>query len=237
MADTATAAEKDPLLSHGAHEIRNPVAVILGYVRMLASERLGPLNDLQRKSLGDVATSTAKLAALADEMSLLARLLAGSVPLARARIELATLIAAEIPSVPEALERDIRIRVIDNSPAAAVNGDAHRLREAFNSVMFSQRRELFTTDELCIAIDRVPGGNQPPIRVTIGGADRIEELRRLPASALTALVEFRGGVGYKLSIAGQVIEAHGGRVFSVTEPGPSPRSVQIIGAVIMLPEA
>ena len=100
MADTATAAEKkDPLLSHGAHEIRNPVAVILGYVRMLASERLGPLTDMQRKSLGDVVTSTVRLAALADEMSLLARLLAGGIPFAGREVELATLIAAEIPSV------------------------------------------------------------------------------------------------------------------------------------------
>jgi signal transduction histidine kinase len=237
MADAATAAEKDPLLSHGAHEIRNPVAVILGYVRMLRTERLGPLTDLQRKALADVDTSTARLAALAEEMSLLARMLAGSIKFARARIELATLIATEIPSVGPALERDVGIRVIDNSPGAAVNGDAKTLREAFNGLMFSHRRELFTSDELCIAIDHVPGGNQPPIRVTIGGADRIEELRRLPTSDLSDLVEFRGGVGYRLSIARQVIEAHGGRIFSRTEPSTTLKSVQIIGAVVFLPEA
>src|SRR5688500_16963380 len=198
MADAATAAEKDPLLSHGAHEIRNPVAVILGYVRILASERLGPLTDGQRKALGDISTSTTRLAGIADEMSLLARLLAGNAPFAKAHIELAGLIAAEIPSVPPAIERDVAIRVIDNSQAAAVNGDAHRLRQAFNALMFSQRRELFTTDELCVAIDRVQGGSLPPIRVTIGGADRIEELRRVPRSDLTGLDEFRGGVGYRL---------------------------------------
>jgi signal transduction histidine kinase len=73
--------------------------------------------------------------------------------------------------------------------------------------------------------------------VTIGGADRIEDLRRLPASDLTPLVELRGGVGYKLTIARHVIEAHGGRVFSRTEPGDTPRSVLNIGAVVVLPTA
>jgi signal transduction histidine kinase len=238
MADAATAKEKkDLLLSHGAHEIRNPVAVILGYVRMLTTERLGPLTELQHKVLGDVATSTTKLAALAEEMSLLARLLAGGTQFAKARVELAGLIGSEIPSVAPAYEREVPIRVIDDFGTSVVTGDGPRLREAFNSLMFAQRRELFTCDELCVAIDGVPGNEPPAIRVTIGGADRIEGLRRLPPSDLVPLVEFRGGVGYKLTIARHVIEAHGGRVFSRTEPGDTPKSVLNIAAVVVLPSA
>jgi signal transduction histidine kinase len=54
---------------------------------------------------------------------------------------------------------------------------------------------------------------------------------------LIPLVELRGGVGYKLTIARHVIEAHGGRVFSRTEAGDFPRSVLNIGAVVVLPSA
>ena len=61
MADAATAPEKkDLLFSQGAHEIRNPISVILGYVRMLASERLGPLTDAQRKAVEEIGNSTGK---------------------------------------------------------------------------------------------------------------------------------------------------------------------------------
>lgn len=238
MADAATAKEKkDLLLSHGAHEIRNPVAVILGYVRILTSERTGPLTEMQHKVLNDVAASTAKLAVLAEDMSLLARLLAGGTPFARTRVGLSALIAAQIPSVGPGLERHVAINLIDNAPTAAVNGDTQRLGETFNSLMFAQRRELFTCDELCVAIDPVPGNEEPTVRVTIGGADRIEDLRRLPPSELIPLVELRGGVGYKLTIARHVIEAHGGRVFSRTEAGGTPRSVLNVGAVVVLPSA
>jgi signal transduction histidine kinase len=238
MAEAATTAEKDPVLSQGAHEIRNPTAVILGYVRMLASERLGPLTDMQRKVLGDVATSTERLATLADEMSQLARLLGGSVKFARSRIDVAGLITEEIPSVGPALERDVQIRVENNFRGAVVNGDVQRLRSAFNWLMFSHRREIFTTDVLCVALDRGEETDPQTVRVTIAGADRLEEVRRLPPSELTALVEFRGGLGYKLSIARQVIEAHGGQVFSRIEPGPTPSaSPLVIGAVIILPTA
>jgi signal transduction histidine kinase len=72
----------------------------------------------------------------------------------------------------------------------------------------------------------------------MAGADRIEELRRVPEAELAPLVEFRSGLGYRLSIARKVIEAHGGRIFSRTEPGSSPQaSAMIVGAVMILPEA
>jgi signal transduction histidine kinase len=239
MADAATATEKkDMLFSQGAHEIRNPISVILGYVRMLASERLGPLTDAQRKAVDEIGNSTGKLAGLADEMSSLARLLAGGAKFVRARVELAALIAAETSSVAALPDRHVGIRIIDDAPAATVTGDAVKLRTTFNSLMYSSRRELITSDELCVAIDRDTGGEQPAIRVSIGGADRIEELRRIPPSELAPLVEFRSGLGYRLSIARQVIEAHGGRIFSKTEPGPTTYSSQlIIGAMVFLPEA
>jgi len=239
MADAANAPEKkDMLLSLGAHEIRNPAAVILGYVRMLSTERLGPLSDSQRKALEEIEKSTTKLAGLAKEMSLLARLMEGGAPFVWGRVELAALIAGEIAGLGPSLVGDVRIRVIDNAPSTTVKGDATRLGDAFNALMFSHRREVFTTHELCVAIDRIAGGDPLPIRIAIGGADRIEELRLLPVSKLEPLVEFRGGVGYRLSIAREVIEHHGGRVFSKTEPGASLHAPSIIvGAVILLPES
>jgi signal transduction histidine kinase len=237
MADAATQTEKkDALLSQGAHEVRNAISVILGYGRMLSSERLGPVTDSQRKAAVEIVNSAAKLKVLADEMSQLSRLLAGGTSFVRTRVDIAPLIEAEIPSVPAALDGNIAIRVIDDAPSAAVSGDAALLRQALNAVMFAQRRELLTTTELCVAIDRV-AGDQPTIRVTISGADRLAEVRRLPPSELEPMVEVRGGVGFKLSIARQVIERHGGRSLSKTEAGVS-RDAQptLIGSVVILPE-
>lgn len=237
MADAATATEKDLLLSQGAHEVRNPVSVILGWVRMLASEKLGPLTDQQRTAVEQIANSTVKLAGLADEMSHLARLLVGNVRLVRGRLELARLLAEEIPSVPEPLGYVVTIRLIDNVPGAAVHADSTVLRTAFGSLMLAQRREVVTSDELCVVIDRVEGADHPTIRITLAGADRVEEVRRAPIASLAPLVESRGNIGFRLSIARYTIEAHGGRCFSQTEPDPNPlASPKIIGATILLPE-
>ena len=238
MADAAIETEnKDVVLSQGAHEIRNAISVILGYARMLSSERLGPVNDSQRKAAVEVMNSAAKLKILADEMSQLARLVVGGTTSARTRIELAPLIAAEIPSVPPGLDDNIGIRMIDDAAGAAVSGDAGLIRQALNGLLFTHRRELVSPNELCVAIDRMAAGDTPAIRVTIGGADRFAEVRRLPLSELEPLVELRGGVGYKLSLARHLIEHHGGRALSKTEPG-STKDAQptLVGAVVILPE-
>ena len=238
MANAATEPEKkDALLSQGAHEVRNAISVILGYARMLSSERLGPVSDSQRKAAVEIVNSAAKLKILADEMSQLSRLLAGGTTFIRNRVELAPLIAAQIPSVPPALDGNIGIRMIDDAPAAAVSGDAGLLGQALNALMFAHRRELVSSDELLVAIDRMADGGRPTVRLTIGGADRLAEVRRLPPSELEPLVEVRGGLGFKLSIARHLIECHGGRSLSRTEPGGT-RDAQptLVGAVVILPE-
>jgi len=237
MAEAAREADqKDVVLSQGAHEVRNAISVILGYARML--ERLGPVNDSQRKAAVEIVNSAGKLKILADEMSQLARLVVGGTTFARIRIDLAPLIAAEILSVPPGLDETVGIQMIDDAPAAAVSGDAGLIRQALNGLMFTHRRELVSPNKLCVAIDRMAAGDKPAIRVTIGGADRFPEVRRLPLSELEPLVELRGGVGFKLSLARHLIEHHGGRALSKTEPGPTKEAQPtLVGAVVILPES
>ena len=91
--------EKDALLSQGAHEVRNAISVILGYGRMLSSERLGPVTDSQRKAAVEIVNSAAKLKILADEMSQ-RQILAGGTTLLRTRVDACPLIEAEIPAFP-----------------------------------------------------------------------------------------------------------------------------------------
>jgi len=235
MAEAATSApRKNLLLRIGVHETRTPIAVVLGYASMLLSGRAGDLTDMQRHMLEELKKSTTKLAGLADEMNDLSLLEAGSVKFNLARVDLGAVIAQEIPAVAPAAEREVSIRLINQSPPVTVNADLKWFKDTLNSLLFSHRRELFETNELCVVIERI---SPAAVRVTIAGADRIDGLRRVPESKLEPLVELRGGMGYRLSIARKVIEGHGGRIFSQTEPGSSPDSIKVVGAVIILPEA
>ena len=231
MADTATPTrKKDLLLSLGVHEFRTPVTVIAGYLRMLLTGRTGALTDPQRKLLEEIEKSAARLSALITEMSELSALEGGGATFNRGHVDLTDLIVGEIAALPPMLDRDVRVTLQSGAAGAMVNGDPKHLRTVFNSLLFAHRRELVTSDELCVGINRVTHAGRPMLRVTIAGADRIDQLREVPPDALTTFEEFRGGVGFTLPIACRIVAAHGGHLWA---PPDDPKAA----AVLLLPEA
>lgn len=48
-------------LGSAAHDLRTPLAILNGYVELLQSEKLGPLNERQRQVLGDMFSSGQRL--------------------------------------------------------------------------------------------------------------------------------------------------------------------------------
>jgi len=41
-------------LASAAHDLKTPLAILNGYVELLQSEKLGPLNERQREVIGDM---------------------------------------------------------------------------------------------------------------------------------------------------------------------------------------
>ena len=239
MADATQTVAKNRMLSQGGHEIRNLVAPIIGYVRMLlTSERLGPLTETQRKLLGEVVAISGKIAKLGESMSDLALLVAGGAKFKRGRVELRPLLDGEVPGIIALEERETAIRVIDEAPGAAVNSDPEWLRRACRALLYGHWREVSTSDELCVALDHATLDDRPAVRITFAATNAIDELRKLAPADLSPFVEYRGGVGYGLAIASEVILADGGQLFSKTAQ-PDPRSpVPIVyGSVVLLPAA
>jgi len=44
-------------LASAAHDLKTPLAILNGYVELLQSEKLGPLNERQREVNGDMQSS------------------------------------------------------------------------------------------------------------------------------------------------------------------------------------
>jgi signal transduction histidine kinase len=231
MAETAAPARrKDRLLSLGVHEFRTPVTVIAGYLRMLTSGRTGTLTDIQRKMLDEMEKSTARLSGLIAEMSELSMLEAGGATFNRGVVDLGALIEGEFDSLPALPDREVQVTIQNEAPGAGIHGDPVKLRGALHSLLIAHRRELVTSDELRVCVERTTQNGSRTLRVTIGGADRIDDLRRVPAEGLMAFEEFRGGVGFTLPIARRIVAAHNGELWS---PPDHPRA----GAVLFFPEA
>ena len=79
-----------------AHDLRGPLAIILGYMDMLAEGTFGTLTDRQRKPLNLVTAKGVEMQHLIDDLLLAARLESGSLPVAPMAVDLRTLVTAAV---------------------------------------------------------------------------------------------------------------------------------------------
>jgi signal transduction histidine kinase len=222
--------KKDPLLSLTAHEIRNMTGPIMGWVRMLQGDRMGPLTEKQRHVLQETFKTAARLSPLADELSDLSRLAVGSAVFHKGTLDVAALIAQESGLLTLPDHREISVVFHNRAPGATVNADRARLTAAFKSLLIALGREL-VSDELSVSLQRVTRDGRPMLQITIAGDGRLDQLEKSQAADLTAFDwHLRGGMGLKLPIAERVVEAHEGQLRS---PADGTKS----SAIVLLPEA
>jgi signal transduction histidine kinase len=217
------------LLSLAVHELRTPVTVAAGYMRMLLQERAGPLSDAQRRLMEEAEKSCSRLAALVAEMGDLSNLEAGTWTFNLRAIDAAAVLREAVTALPPPLEHDVPV---DTRVAAAplpMQGDPTRLRAAFGAILGAIRRELSPEAALVVQCgSRQPDGQQVAW-IAMGDGTTATALAGAAATALGVFDEWRGGNGLSLMVARRIVEAHGGSVWSPPGERPAP------GAVIMLP--
>ncbi len=223
------------LLSLSAHDLRTPLSVVAGYIRMLMKEQAGPISEQQRGLLKKVEESCARLKQVLDEISELSELESGETKFNRGTVRLTSILADAIAAQPDLPERTVKtVLIVDSDPS--VDADAVKLKTAFASILHALRRELVASDELVVQVDARDGEVGHSIRITIGEPNQMAELLQLEPQALVAFDEWRGGNGLRLPSARRIIEAHGGRVLDrVTEPVDVEKPRGKATAIVTLP--
>lgn len=210
-----------------SHELATPMTPIVGYVKMLADEELGPLNHSQRKALTTMDGCVQRLRDIIDNLLDVTALETGRVAFQRRSFDVMDPISRAIGGSVARFE-DAKIRLVEElpeEPQPAIGDPARLLRAAAalldNAAKFSEPgssvglrlRSVGDGYELCVA-DLGPG-------VPEERAERIFD----PFFQVDGSVTRRhGGVGVGLSIARRMARGMGGDVRVV-----SPCDVVIAG--------
>lgn len=197
-------------VADASHELRTPLTALRGYVDLY---RAGGLEDRAQldQAMGRIGTESRRMAALVEDLLLLARLDQGRA-LRRDRVDLSSVVADAVADA-RALEprRPIEAEV---APGIAVTGDEDRLRQVVGNLFANVRVHtpadaavsvaLASTDGSCrlVVADRGPG-----VDPTHAGRVFDRFYRADPGRSRD-----KGGSGLGLSIAASVAQAHGGSI-------------------------
>lgn len=216
------------LLSLAVHEMRTPVGIVGGYLRMLHRDTKDPLNDRQRKLVEDAERSCQRLVELISELSEVQRLDADRVELAQQSYDVFGVIEQAAAGAQPTDGRGVRLELRGPAEGSPSRGDVTRLQRAYTAVFRAIIREM--PENSCVVGER---------RVETRDGERaatlvVAEEGRLNDAWTTDAAPFdekRGGLGLALPIARRVIERHGGRIWS--PPGDAARSVAIVSVPIV----
>lgn len=204
-------------LSLAVHELRTPITVTTGYLRMLLREQAGPINDRQRKMLEEAERSCGRINALISELSELGKLVAGELRPPAVTFNLAALVTEVASDMHEGDDRGIRIEVRATKPVP-VAGDRIRLGAALRALVHAALRERVEPGVVVVECSALGNGGGPWAVVTIGDDAATPALADLArAAAPASFDEWRGGVGLALPVGRRLIEAHGGAVWSAPD--------------------
>src|SRR5687768_9602818 len=199
-------------MSLAVHELRTPVTVVAGYLRMLLREQAGPLTDKQKKMLEEADRSCGRLGSLVSEMSEFGKLEGRELALARQDFDVAELTAQLAGDMHEGSDRGVRLEARCAGPLM-VTGDRTRISAALHALMYSALRERGEPGTVIVDCSRF-ADTSPWAVVAIGDEAAVSTLVRATPENAPPFDEWRGGLGLALPVARRVIEAHGGALWS-----------------------
>lgn len=214
---------RDDLVSTAAHQLRTPLTSLRMAIHLCLEQVPGPLNDKQQDLLYAAREECERLQETVDELLDLARLQAGQIELRLESLDAdAVLEAARRANEAAAESRGIALAVDPVPCGARVRADSERVQLVFANLLENAIRHTRSGGRVELAARPEDGFVRFEVRdqgpgVPAEHRGRIfEKFVRLPGAP-------SGGAGLGLSIARDVVQAHGGAIGVEGEAGEGSR--------------
>jgi signal transduction histidine kinase len=213
---------KTEFVANMSYELRTPLTSISGFAEMLHGGYAGPMSPDAVGYLDAILDSTERLGLLIDDVLDLTSTAEGSKrPLERRDVDIAAVARAAADAVRATAKRHrVEFIVEIQRSAGRLTGDARRIREVIEHLL---RHALGATREKGRVLLHVDG-NAGGARIVVSdngeglGAEGVARaFDRFARNGIAAGSERALGLG--LPLAKQFVEAHGGTITLVSEPG------------------
>jgi len=214
---------KDYFLANVSHELKTPLVSGMGYLDLMRSGGLGAVTARMRKGLDVSYRNLARLHRLIEDLLSLARMRYRPDSIEKAPFDVGALIRECVASLKVRASKnslDVRVSIPSNLPR--VEADERRIHSVITNVL--SNAEKFTPDraKIRVAVSR-RGKDRIEVRISDNGIglSRAKAVKAFPffKHADDPLVKRYGGLGIGLTLAREILRAHGCAIALAGSPG------------------
>ncbi|MEO7327998.1 MAG: hybrid sensor histidine kinase/response regulator [Minicystis sp.] len=199
-----------------SHELATPMTPIVGYVKLLKDEELGPLNKPQQKALRAMDDCVRRLRSLIDNLIDVTGLETGSMRFISVDYDFLDTTRRALAAVADRLDNE-KITLVEELPRGPLSGwgDAGRLQRAMLQLLENAAKFTPSGGAVGVRVSRLPSGHYELCVADSGPGVRPDRLHRIfePFFQVDGSVtREHGGVGVGLAIARRTARGLGGDV-------------------------
>lgn len=209
---------KDEFLATLSHELRTPLNAVVGWSRLLRTDRLSP--EARARALDAIERNATVQARLIDDLLDISRVIRGKFRLDVEPIELRTVVDASLDIVrPAASARNVTIAVDAEPGSGYVTGDPQRLQQVLWNLLSNSIKFTPPGGRVTVRLRSDAAGEHIEVVDTGAGIDPafLPHVFDLFRQADASSTREHGGLGLGLAIVRKVVELHGGTVTAFSE--------------------
>ncbi len=213
---------KSNFVANISHELRTPLTHIRGYLELLSSGDLGPVNNEQYRSLMTMQRSTDRLEKLIEDLIMFSMAEHGTINLHVKTVNINQLCENLVAAFKQlANEHNHTLTFESTQPSINLQADREKMQWVVQQLI--ENAIKFTPDGGAIQVRTVKDNEFIAISVSDNGIgipqERIDEIfepfHQLDGSSTRKY----GGTGLGLALVKKIIEAHGSMVRVTSKPG------------------
>lgn len=205
-----------------AHDLRNPLTVLLGFSKYLMRASEATIPEQQRRMLASIQTSSEFMLRLVNNLLDVSKIEAGELHLEKAPTDLAGLVRQNV-SLNQLLAQDkgIEIVLVIESDLPTLKIDPDKIEQVLNNLISNAVKFSHPGSTVTVTLRQVEGDALLSVHDQGPGIPEGEIDKLFKAFGRTSVRATAGekSTGLGLVIAKQVVDRHGGRIWVETEVG------------------
>jgi PAS domain S-box-containing protein len=190
-----------------AHEINNPLGLILGYTQLLIRSEPDPSDKLE--DLQTIEKQTRNCKKIVEDLLNFAR----RTGIPKSRVNLSEAMEAVIAVIRKQLALDnIDIHTHYDQGLPDLEGDAEKLKQVFMNLLINARQAIHKNGRITVTVGREVSTAQARITVADDGPGIPEAIREKIFDPFFTTKPTGQGTGLGLSVSYGIVEDHGGKI-------------------------